>query len=208
LALWPRSPTAKPEGEGSAPGPASRASLGLEQFSEVIKETEHPAVLDLGCVWQATVSFFTRLGCKVYTEDLFAHLDAALFHSPPTAPPLAERFLSSILQYPASSFRGIVVWDLFDYLPEELHQPLSARLYDLLEPGGALLLLTHNRQEAGPFLRFRILDAKTLELVPAALALRPERVFSNRAVLTLFSAYRSSRTFVGRDNLREFFLVK
>lgn len=197
-----------PAEEAAAGGSPRRASLGLEQFFPAVTEVEHAAVLDLGCVWQATVSVFTGAGCKLYTEDLFAAFHQLRTNGGPEAPPLGERFFAGALEYPAGTFRGILAWDLFDYLPEELTQPLAARLCGLLEPGGVFLGLFHNRPENVRFLRYRALDRRTLELVPGALPLRIERVYPNRALLNLFGGFRASRTFVGRDNLRELLLVK
>lgn len=191
-----------------APGRNLRTSLGVEQFIGLLADAPHPSVLDLGCVWQATVAFFTQAGCKLYTEDVFQALHQARAETRPKAPPLAERFLPAVLKYPEENFRGILAWDLFDYLPEELVNLLAGRLFDLLEPGGALLGLFHNRAEGESFTRYRVLDARTLELLPGSLMLPFERVYPNRALLNLFAAFRSSRTFVGRDNLRELFLVK
>jgi len=186
----------------------TRFSLGLEQFVPWLTEVEHPSVLDLGCVWQSTVSFFTQAGCKLYTEDLFKALSLARAETFPEAPPLAQRFLTNILRHPEENFRGILAWDLFDYLPEELVEPVAARLYDLLEPEGMLLLLCHKRAEGVSFTRYRVLDARTLELLPGSLPLSVERTYANRALLDLFAAFRSARNFVGRDNLRELFLTK
>lgn len=193
--------------EGEAPGLPRRASLALEQFVPLLAEADHPAVLDLGCVWQATVAFFTAAGCKLYTEDLFELLARVASEARPDQPPLQTRFLAAALDYPNQTFRGILAWDLFDYLPEELAEPLAARLHGLLEPGGALLGLFHTRRE-GAFTRYRVLNSRTLELVPGSLPLALERAYANRALLNLFAAFRTSRTFVGRDNLRELLLVK
>jgi hypothetical protein len=196
----------QPSAEGDTRN--TRTSLALEQFLPQVTEAEHPSVLDLGHVWQATVSFFTQAKCKLYTEDLFETLHEARAATKPGTPPLVERFLPAVLQYPAGHFRGILAWDLFDYLPEELVEPLAARLYELLEPGGALFLLCHKRKEETPFLRYRVLDGRTLELLPGSLPLQLERTYENRALLNLFSAFHSTRNFIGRDNLRELFVVK
>ncbi len=202
-----------PAQEVAVPGVPRRASLGLQQLVPVLRESQHAGVVDLGCVWQSTVSFFTGIGCKIYTEDLFAALQQALAEKKPEASPLApvgleQRFLASALQYPEGTFRGILVWDLFDYLPQELVGPLAARLHRLLEPGGALLALFHNRPEKVQFNRYRVVEASTLELLPGSLPLRVQRTFSNRALLDLFAPFSTSRTFIGRDNLRELFLLK
>lgn len=199
-----------PGAAATAPAPArnTRTSLGIEQFLGLLADAPHPSVLDLGCVWQATVSHFTQAGCKLYTEDVFQALHQARAETRPKSPPLAERFLPAVLKYPGEHFRGILAWDLFDYLPEELTNPVAERLFDLLEPGGALLGLFHNRTEGEAFTRYRVLDLHTLELLPGSLMLPLERAYPNRALLNLFAAFRSTRTFVGRDNLRELFLVK
>ena len=207
LTSWLQS---RPTEEVLAAGRVVRTSLGLEQFVESLGDVHHPAVLDLGRVWNSTVTFFTGLGCKLYTEDLFQSLYQALNESGPDLPPLEERFLGSVLQYPEESLRGIIAWDLLDYLPDELVGPMARRLFDRLEPGGAFLGFFHGRAENGgaSFGRYRVLDPRTVELLPGSLPLRQQRSFANRAVLQLFEGAHSSRTFVGRDHLREFFVVK
>src|SRR5580700_3583882 len=62
----------------SKPGPASsdspsanlRISNGLKEFLWLISDVPHGRVLDLGPVWQSTVSFFVDKGYRVSTEDL------------------------------------------------------------------------------------------------------------------------------------------
>jgi len=207
LTSWLQS---RPTEEVSTVGRVVRTSLGLEQFVESLGEVTHPAVLDLGRVWNSTVTFFTGIGCKLYTEDLFQTLYQALSENGPELPPLEERFLTPALQYPEESLRGILAWDLFDYLPEGVVEPVARRLFDRLEPGGAFLGFFHGRIENGstPFGRYRVLDPRTVELLPGSLPLRQQRSFANRAVLQLFEGAHASRTFVGRDHLREFFVVK
>ena len=185
-----------------------RTSLGLEQFVETLEETSHPAVLDLGRVWHSTVSFFTGRGCKLYSEDIFQALNQAIVETCKDSPPLRERFLASVLQYPEESVRGILTWDLLDYLPEELLHPVAERLWWLLEPGGVFLGLFHNSVSGVEHTRYRVADGRTLELLPGSFPLRLQRALPNRAVLNLFEGAHSSRTFVGRDNLREFLVVK
>ena len=205
LTSWLQS---RPTDEVSAAGRVVRTSLGLEQFVESLGDVHHPTVLDLGRVWNSTVTFFTGLGCKLYTEDLFQALYQALNENGPDSPPLLERFLGPALQYPEESLRGILAWDLFDYLPEGVVEPVAHRLFDRLEPGGAFLGFFHGRPDNTSFNRYRVLDPHTVELLPGSLPLRQQRSFANRAVLQLFQGAHSSRTFVGRDHLREFFVVK
>ncbi|MCI0402026.1 MAG: hypothetical protein L0212_00700 [Acidobacteria bacterium] len=205
LSSWLQS---RPESALGVEVRALRTSLGLEQFVETVEETRHPAVLDLGRVWHSTVSFFTGRGCKLYSEDLFQSLHQAVIETSKDSPPLRDRFLASVLQYPEESVRGILAWDLLDYLPEELLQPVTERLWWLLEPGGVFLGLFHNSANGVEHTRYRVADARTVELLPGAMPMRLQRAMPNRAVLNLFEGAHSSRTFVGRDNLREFLVVK
>lgn len=186
----------------------TRTSLALEQFVPLVTAMEHPSVLDLGRVWQATVEFFTSAGCKLYSEDLFETLHKVQSATKADAPPVEERFFAGALRYPEQHFRGILAWDLFDFLPEEVVRPLATRLYALLEEGGALMLLCHERPEGVSLRRYRVLNEHTLELLPGSLPLVARRSYTNRALLELFAPFSTTRNFVGRDHLRELFLVK
>src|SRR5271155_3617015 len=62
---------AKPGPTPSAHSSATvRISNGLKEFLWLISDVPHGRVLDLGPVWQSTVSFFVEKGYRVSTEDL------------------------------------------------------------------------------------------------------------------------------------------
>src|SRR5207245_6615716 len=65
-------PTGTPVGDRSGPAYALgvRLSNGLKEFLWHLNGIGNGSVLDLGPVWQTTVSFFVERGFKVYTEDL------------------------------------------------------------------------------------------------------------------------------------------
>lgn len=205
VSTWLGTPPPEPTAQAQPP---VRTSLALEQIVPVLEEVEHASVLDLGCVWQSTVAFFTQLGCKLYTENFFRALHLAQRENGPESPPLTERFLPRILEYPEHSFRAILAWDIFDHLPEELVEPMAARLYGLLEPGGVLLGLFHDAREKPSFTCYRVLNSHLIQLVPGSLPLSVQRVYANRDLVKLFAAFSSSRTFLGRDHLRELLLTK
>jgi hypothetical protein len=172
-------------------------------------------------VWQATVNFFIEKGYRVSTEDLlrawkeFLTSEEEKLRQAPVGKEsekvsqamLADKFLESALQYPPESFHGVLAWDLLDYFEAELLQRVMARLYDLLHPAGAVLAMFHSRP-AERFHRYRILDAQTIEVLPASTLAVHARVLQNREILDLFTKFRSSKTFVGRDQLREGLFLK
>src|SRR5580704_6966164 len=213
-----------------APGGAStqtaeknsgRFSNGLKEFLWQIEDISRGSDLDLGAVSQATVTYFIERNFKVYTEDLlaawgaFLELDFAHAHSlPPDAErpdnsPAAQagRFLASNLRYPADSFDAILLWDVLDYMDREAAQQFLPRITSLMRDGGAILAIFHTRPPE-QFQRYRVLDAHNLELVPVPTLVRPRHVYQNREIQELFEKFRTSKTFVSRDQLREGVFVK
>lgn len=211
---------------GDRPGPAfaprgGRVSNGLKDFLWHLDGIGHGSLLDLGPVWQATVSFFIERGFKVYTEDLLLAWKEFLRaeeerraavsqdQQTPGATPAerAEEFLRSSLKYPGETFDAVLVWDLLDYLDRPLVTRLVARLEEIVREGGVVLAVFHSRLPE-VFHRYRVLDAQNIELIPAPAQVGAQQVYQNRELLNLFSRFRTSKTFVGRDQLREGLFLK
>jgi hypothetical protein len=220
---------AAPATAASKPGPASssnssanvRVSNGLKEFLWLIGDARHGRVLDLGPVWQSTINFFTEKDFRISTEDLlrswkeFLSTEEERLRRTPVGEEgekisqsmLAEKFLEGALQYSEESYHGILAWDLFDYFDAELLPRIMERLYSILQPGGAVLALFHSKT-AERFHRFRVVDSQTVEMLAAPTLAVHSRIFQNREILDLFGKFRSSKTFVGRDQLREGLFLK
>jgi hypothetical protein len=210
-------------GPATAVGPSAnaRVSNGLKEFLWLISDSEQGRILDLGPVWQATVSFFIEKGFRVSTEDLlrawkeFLASEEEDFRRTPVgneaakvSPSMfADKFLDNALLYPAEHFHGVLAWDIFDYLDAQLLPKVMDRVYSMLRPGGAVLSLFHSRTPER-FCRYRIADMQTFELLPASTVSVHARVFQNREILDIFGKFRSSKTFVGRDQVREGLFLK
>ncbi len=198
-----------------------RPSSSLKDFLWHLDGIGHGSLLDLGPVWQATVSFFVERGFKVYTEDLlsawkaYLHAEEELLRALPpgedagkTSPAArAEIFLHESLQYPGETFDAVLVWDMLDYLEGELVTRVVARLAELLKESGVVLAIFHSRKPE-TFHRYRVLDAQNFELIPTPALFPAQRIYQNREILNLFSRFHSSKTFVGRDQLREGLFIK
>jgi len=211
------------------PGPAGaltssmnlRISNGLKDFLWLLSDVPRCRVLDLGPIWQSTVSFFVDKGYRISAEDLlrnwkdFLSAEEERLRLAPvggeeegvTQLELAEKFLAGALQYPAETYQGVLAWDLLDYFGAEALPCLMERLFGLLNPGGAILALFHSRPPER-FHRYRIVDSQTVELVPEPTLIVHKRVLQNREILDLFGRFRSSKTFVRRDQVREALFLK
>src|SRR5215472_7742074 len=63
-------PTKAGPATSAPPSPNSRVSNGLKEFLWLISDVPRGRVLDLGPIWQSTVSFFVEKGYRVSSEDL------------------------------------------------------------------------------------------------------------------------------------------
>jgi len=219
----PPVPLHAPTGTPARPAEEScgRFSNGLKEFLWQIEDIGRGSLLDLGAVSQATVTYFIERNFKVYTEDLlaawgaFLEQDSARAQSlpadaerPDTSPAAqASRFLASNLRYPVDSFDAILLWDVLDYMDREAAQQFLPRITSLMRDGGAVLAIFHTRPPE-QFQRYRVLDAHNLELVSVPTLVRPRHVYQNREIQELFEKFRTSKTFVSRDQLREGVFVK
>jgi hypothetical protein len=212
------------------PGPKSvaeaggnvRVSNGLKEFLWLTtEESRQGKLLDLGAVFQSTVMFFIERGFRLSTEDMMRSWKEFLTAEEETMRKtqvgaesarvsqgmLAAKFLESNLQYPEDSFHGVLAWDLFDYLDAELLPRVMERLYTILRPGGAVLASFHSKTPER-FNRYKIVDGQTVELIPSPTLAVHSRIFQNREILDIFGKFRSSKTFVGRDQVREAIFLK
>ena len=200
---------------------STRVSNGLKEFLWNLDGLGRGALLDLGPAWQTTLSFFIERGFRVSSEDILRGWKAFLTEEERrlredanacetvdmTPSGRATRFLADNLQYPRSSFDAVLLWDLLDYLEPTLVKQMVASLTELLRPGGVILSMFHSKKPEG-FQRYRVADSNTLQVVSSAVICPAQKVYQNREIQDLFSRYRTMKSFVGRDQLRETLFIK
>jgi hypothetical protein len=204
-------------------GESTRVSNGLKEFLWNLDGLGRGTLLDLGPAWQTTLSFFIERGFRVSSEDLLRAWKEFLVqedeklreasgraaqHTLDVAPAArAARFLEANLQYPNSSFDAVLLWDLLDYLEPTVSKQLVANLTELLRPGGVVFAMFHSKKPEG-FQRYRVVDPTTLQVIASPVLCPAQRVYQNREIQDLFSRYRTVKSFVGRDQLRESLFIK
>ncbi len=201
--------------------PSGRVSNALKEFLWLLSDIPKAKILDMGQVSQDTLNFFIEKGFRVTTEDFlrswreFMDVEELRLRSGkiggdierPSPATLADRFLAELLEYTPESFNGILAWDLFDYMEPDMLARVVARLHEILRPGGVVLAIFHSRTP-DRFCRYRILPDHTFELLPLPPIAQHVHIFQNREMLDLFAKFRTSKTFVGRDQLREGLFLK
>src|SRR6267143_4974245 len=203
------------------PQETTRGSNGLKEFLWNLDGLGRGTLLDLGSAWQTTLTFFIERGFRVSSEDILRGWKAFLTEEERrlrddvgasetldmTSSGRATRLLAENLQYPRSSFDAVLLWDLLDYLEPTLVKQMVASLTEVLRPGGVILAMFHSKKPEG-FQRYRVADSNTLQVISSAVICPAQKVYQNREIQDLFARFRTTKSFVGRDQLRETLFIK
>jgi hypothetical protein len=189
--------------------PETRNSNGLDQFCSTLEERPGLSILDFAGASQATISFITDYGHRLYSDDFVHQLDLCFgasgdFFENQSNPLLASRFLDSAMDFDEQSFDGALVWDSLQFLTPTLLQAVVARLQRILRPGSSLLAVFHADERVAeiPTWSYRINDRRTV-LMAHRTHRKPAQVFNNRNLEKLFQDFESVKFFLTRDHLRE-----
>jgi hypothetical protein len=200
----------------------TRVSNGLKDFLWNLDGLGHGTLLDLGPAWQTTLSFFIERGFRVTSDDLlrswgnFLADQESLLKAQPavaedfasrTPDALAKKFLAENMEYPASSFDALLLWDVVDYLEPALAKLAVASLTDMLRPGGVVFAMFHSKKPE-LFHRYRVMDTNTLQVLASKPIVPAQKVYQNREIQDMFGRYRTMKSYVGRDQLRESLFIK
>ena len=199
----------------------TRVSNGLKEFLWHLEGLGRGTLLDLGPAWQTTLSFFIERGFRVTSEDIlrgwveFQSRELATAKESLTAEDYAERtpealakkFLDENLQYAPSSFDALLLWDILDYTEPTLGKIVVNHVTEMLRPGGVVLALFHSKKPQG-FQRYRVVDTTTLQVLSAKSIVPAQKVFQNREIQDLFGRFRTMKSYIGRDQLRETLFLK
>jgi hypothetical protein len=200
---------------------STRQSNGLKELMWNLDGLGRGTLLDMGGAWQATLSFFIEKGFRVTTDDLLrtwkqfldnedkefrerSKSDQSLDLSPAAR---ANRFFETNINYPMSSFDVVLLWDLLDYLDPAMATRTVSAITELLRPGGVVFTMFHSKKPEG-FQRYRVADAGTLQVVTSQVICPAQRVYQNREIQDLFGRYRTAKSFIARDQLRENLFIK
>jgi len=199
----------------------TRVSNGLKEFLWNLEGLGRGTLLDLGPAWQTTLSFFIERGFRVTSDDLlrswaeFQAEEKARDQAEFTAEDFAKRtpeflaklYLAENLPYGPSTFDALLLWDSLDYLEPTLVKHLVAHLTEMLRPGGVVLGLFHSKKPEG-FQRYRVMDTSTLQVLGTKPILVAQKPYQNREIQELFGRFRTMKSFVARDQLRETLFIK
>ncbi len=184
-----------------------RQSRGLEQFFSNIRDVNGLSILDLGGAVQENIEFITNLGHRMTTQALMQTLDQTFGRdtvNDQSNPGLIRSFLEQNLDFPDSSFDGVLLWDSLQYMSPALLSATLDELHRITRPQSYLLgfFNADDKSQVSPNSKFRILNANTLSISQKG-ARKQAQLFNNRNLEKLFTKFDSVKFFLTREHLRE-----
>ncbi len=187
--------------------PRIHRSLALAALLDEIRGRK-VTVLDLGSAVGSNVDYLSRLGCKLYIEDLYSALSNRVSSGEDDL--MGPEFFAEFLPVPEDTrFDVILAWDLFNYLRRKELASFGEQLGRYTEAGALIFALVsyHKQIPAQPY-RFRIQDDQHLVYDRRTAAERPSPRFVPYEVTGLLKGFRVDRSFLLQHGIQEYLLVR
>jgi len=174
-------------------------SVTLKRFLEGIEGNPDGRLLDLGPVFNDNINFFSHRVQRLYVCDLYRRLDEDLRGKRPPSQ------FSRHLDYPNQTFQRILFWDLADRLDDSHAKHIVERCFDMITPGGIIMVLTMGDQ-VSPIGRdaFIVREDFQLYLRPQAYPHLPAHYRQNRDIMHLLLPFTPLKSLIYRNGIREF----
>ncbi len=171
-------------------------------------------VLDVGPTSPANVNYLTESGHGIWMADLATEALKSTWELPPSEPGEqpgfdTESFFAQNMDFGGREFDVVLLWTALDYIPEPLVQPLIRELHQAMRPGGRLLAIFHTKM-TGPnteYYRYHLTESDSVEMQETE-KFPVRRVYTNRNIEKLFSAFANTRFFLAKDNLYEVLITR
>lgn len=171
----------------------------LQRYFEILDQNSKAEVLDLGPVCEQNITYFAHRIKRLHVCDMFLRLDRNRRDGLPI------KRIYDHLDYTPHRFDGINLWDFIDHLNQNEISSLLRICHTLLKPKGMMTITSFEAQWApekihsfsiqpGCKVIFRRQDHLDL----------PRNYYSNRIITDMVSEFRTVKSFIYRNGVREF----
>jgi len=178
----------------------------------MLSRKDRPVILDLGALIGSNVEYFFNLGVKVHVEDLVGSYQNHRYWNLVEGQMLFDepRFLEENLMYPASTFDGVIVWDLLNFIEPKFARSFVQRITLMTKLGGGVLAFVHTQNPQGPtpINKYRLVDDSSLEYIPSEASLEFKKTYQTRDITQLFVDYPGMKFHLLKHNILEVLLKK
>jgi hypothetical protein len=174
-------------------------SMMLQMYFETLNQYTTALVLDVGPVCEENIRYFAQRVNRFHVCDLFLRLNRTRNKGLP-----AKQVLDH-LDYVPHSFDGINLWDLIDHLSDDDIGRLVNHCYTLLEPRGLMIITSFEEQSAPSKVHsFIIKDGYQITFRLQNHLDLPWYYRSNRIITEMLSEFKTVKSFLYRNGVREF----
>jgi hypothetical protein len=174
-------------------------SMMLQMYFETLNQYTTALVLDVGPVCEENIRYFAQRVNRFHVCDLFLRLNRTRNKGLP-----AKQVLDH-LDYVPHSFDGINLWDLIDHLSDDDIVRLVNHCYTLLEPRGLMIITSFEEQSAPSKVHsFIIKDGYQITFRLQNHLDLPWYYRSNRIITEMLSEFKTVKSFLYRNGVREF----
>ena len=213
--IFARNEEAKPQPPTRLTGPrVPRRSSAWNALRQQLVSEEGLRVLDVGPTSPANINYLTSIGHGVWMTDLVGEAlrgDWALPPDEQTGEPRfnSPAFFAQNMDFGGRLFDVVLLWATLDYIPEGLVKPLIHQLHQAMVPGGKLLGIFHSKTVGvdTTYCRYHLTDSDAIEMQETD-RFPMQRVYTNRNIEKLFSAFNNTRFFLAKDNLYEVLITR
>lgn len=181
------------------PSLAAFTSRMLKMYFENLGRSPTAQVLDVGPVCEENIRYFAQQVKRLHVCDLFIRLNRNRRKG------LSTEKVREYLDYAPGSFDGINLWDLIDHLKNDEIGRLVNRCQILLKPGGMMIVTSFEKQWAPSQTHsFVINDSYQIAFRLQDHLDLPRYYHSNRIMTAILSEFRTVKSFIYRNGVREF----
>ena len=187
----------------------THSTAALKTFAKEMTLLSKPRILDLGCLCDSNIEFFTHLGCKLFVKDILnANVRAWTDSEDMTEISIDE--IARDFEYPDNFFDGILLWDVFDHFDFKDAQIVLNNAQSILKEKGWALALFRPPSPT-PFNiinRYRIINSGEIRYETLPITTQRHKIYSNRDITDLFNGFSSYSSYLPKNRWREVIVRK
>jgi hypothetical protein len=183
----------------AAPFLADYTSMMLKMYFENLDRSAKAQVLDLGPICEENIICFAQRVNRFHICDMFLRLSRNRRKGWPV------NKVWQHLNYAPNQFDGINLWDFIDHLNEDEIAKLVDLCYALLKPRGMIIITSFEAQWAPSQIHTFVINTRYQVTFRLQNHLDlPRYYYSNRIITDMFSKFRTLKSFIYRNGVREF----
>jgi len=174
-------------------------SMMLQMYLETLDRPSTAQVLDVGPVCEENIMHFAQRVKRLYVCDMFLRLSQNRRKGWPT------KKVWEHLDYAPHIFDRINLWDFIDHLNDDEIGKLVNLCVTFLRPRGMMIVTSFEEQSAPSQIHsFVIKDGYQVTFRPQNHLDLPWYYRSNRIITEMLSEFRTVKSFIYRNGVREF----